>query len=375
MNTSRRGMGLALLATVATAVGVLAATAVAAGGEQRQNADFNLKMGYVTGRGHPYGLSMAQYERRVETATSNRVDIQLTPVYAGGDDVALLNDIGGGTQAGGAVSIAVLPGGNINNLIPLQLPFLVDSYELEQRIIGGGSGIGTQMLRGIEKNAALVPVGLFEGGMRHFVLKDKYVDSLASLKGVKIRAVPSPHLVDTFKALGTEPTALAVGDVAAAIRNGTVQGAEANSGLVSTFGWHTAGANRISVVNIFPFPAVVVFNKSTFNGLPADIQKILRDEAKDLGAFSIGVVKDTTTFPTRLCGQGVRYRGVPDSVRKQMEAATKKVITKYTTGKYRNLAPIVAAIQRQKARVKGTPTDAPPASCIDGNATKFLAKP
>jgi hypothetical protein len=58
-----------------------------------------------------------------------------------------------------------------------------------------------------------------------------------------------------------------------------------------------------------------------------------------------------------------------------MVAATKKVITKYTTKKYRNLAPIVAAILRQKARIKGTPTDAPPSSCIDGPATKFLKKP
>lgn len=375
MIRSNKGMGLALLATVAAAVGVLAATAVAAGGIQRQQAEFNLKMGYVTGRGHPYGLSMAQYERRVEAASGGRIDIQLTPVYAGGDDVQLLNDLNGGTQDGGAVSIAVLPAGGINNLIPLQLPFLVDSYELEQRAITNSSGIARQMLAGIEKNAPLVPVGLFEGGMRHFVLKDKYVDSLTALKGLKIRAVPSPHLIDTFKALGTEPTALAVGDVATALRNGTVQGAEANSGLVATFGWHTAGANRISVVNIFPFPAVVMFNKAKFNSLPADLQKVLRDEANDLAAYSISVVKDTTTFPTRLCGAGVRYAGVPNNVRKQMEAATKKVITKYTTRKYRNLAPIVAAIQRQKARIKGTPTDTPPSSCIEGNATKFLPKP
>jgi TRAP-type C4-dicarboxylate transport system substrate-binding protein len=367
-------MVLALLAMAATAAGILAATATASG-VKREHADITLKMGYVTGRAHPYGLAMAQYERRVEAASGGRVDIQLTPVYAGGDDVALLNDIAGGTQDGGAVSIAVLPGANINNLIPLQLPFLVDSYELEQRLIVNSSGIAQQMLRGIERNAKLVPVGLFEGGMRHFVLKNKYVDSLSALKGVKIRAVPSSHLVDTFRALGAQPQALAVGDVAAAIRSGLVEGAEANSGLVATFGWHTAGANRISVVNIFPFPAVVMFNKDRFNALPADIQKILRDEANDLAAYSISVVKDTTTFPARLCSQGVRYAGVPDKVRNQMVAATKKVITKYTTKKYRNLAPIVAAILRQKARIKGTPTDAPPSSCIDGPATKFLKKP
>jgi TRAP-type C4-dicarboxylate transport system substrate-binding protein len=180
----------------AIAAGILAATATASG-IKREHADVTLKMGYVTGRAHPYGLAMSQYERRVEAASGGRVDIQLTPVYAGGDDVALLNDIAGGTQDGGAVSIAVLPGANINNLIPLQLPFLVDSYELEQRLIVNSSGIAQQMLRGIERNAKLVPVGLFEGGMRHFVLKNKYVDSLAALKGVKIRAVPSSHLVDT----------------------------------------------------------------------------------------------------------------------------------------------------------------------------------
>lgn len=373
MIQSKRGMGFALLAAVAAVAGVLAATAVA--GVQRQHADFTLKMGYVTSPLHPYGLAMTQYKRRVEAASGGRVDIVLTPRYAGGDDIQLLNDLGGGTQDGGAVSIAVLPNGNINNLIPLQLPFLVDSYELERRLITNSSGIAQQMLRGIERNSKLVPVGLFEGGMRQFVLKDKYVTTLASLKGLKVRVVQAPHMSDTFKALGTSPTPMAVGDVPLALKNGQVDGTEANSGLISTFGWHTAGANRVSVANIFPFPAVVMFNKDKFNTLPADIQKVLRTEANDLAAYSISVVQDTTTFPSRLCGAGVRYAGVPDSARKQMVTATKGVIAKYTTKKYRNLAPIVAAIQRQKARIKGTPTDAPPSSCIDGNATKFLAKP
>lgn len=366
---SHRVTGLALLAAVATAAGVLAATAMA--GVQRQKATYTLRMGYVTGAAHPYGQSMAQYKKLVEAATNGAVEIKLTAVYAGGDDVQLLNDIGSKTQDGGAVSTAVLPAANINNLIPLQLPFLVDSYELEQRLITNSSGVAKKMMAGIEKNSNLVPVGLFEGGMRQFAL-DKYVSKVSDLKGVKIRAVPSNFMVDTMKAFGASPTALPVGEVAAAIRGKTVEGAEANSGLLATFGWDTAGANRVSVLNLWPFPAVVMFNKDVFNALPADIQKTLRDQANNLAAFSIQVDKDTKVFPARLCARGTRYAAVPNATRAQMVKLTKPIITKYTTGKYRNLAPIVASIQRFKAKIKGTPTDTPPASCIDGAGTKFL---
>jgi len=379
---SRRVTGLALIAVLATVAGVMAATAVA--GVKRQHADFNLKMGYVTGRAHPYGLSMEQYKRLVETASNGRVAITLTPVYAGGDDIVLMNDVNKGTQDGAAISIAVLPNGNINNLIPLQLPFLVDSYELEGRLITNSSGIARTMLRGIERNSNLTPVGLFEGGMRHFVLKDKYVDSLDDLKGVSMRTVQAPHMSDTFKRLGANPNPLPVSDVAASLRSGLVTGAEANSGLIRVFGWNTAGANRVSVVNIFPFPAVVVFRKEVFAALPADIQTILRDSANDLAAFSLttGAAGNTTTFPGLLCaaagGAAVRYQVVPPAVRNQMAALTKTVIKKYTTGRYRNLAPVVAAINRQKARIKNPkPVDTPPASCIDGaqNARFLTAAP
>jgi len=356
---------------VATVAGILAASASA--NTQRQKATYTLKMGYVTGAAHPYGQSMTQFKKLVESATNGDVSIQLTPVYAGGDDVQLLNDIASKTQDGGAVSTAVLPQGGINNLIPLQLPFLVDSYELEQRLISNSSGIANQMLRGIQKNSSLVPVGLFEGGMRQFALTGgKYVKSIADLKGVKIRAVPSNFMNDTLKALGASPTPLPVGEVAAAIRGGTVQGAEGNSGLLATFSWDLAGANRVSVVNLWPFPAVVLFNKTSFNALPAADQAILKNAAKDLAAFSIGVDKDTKTFPSRLCARGTRYAAVPNSARAAMVKATRPIITKYTSGKYRNLAPIVASIQRLKAKIKGTPTETPPASCIDGPGTKFL---
>ncbi|MCU0308787.1 MAG: TRAP transporter substrate-binding protein [Thermoleophilia bacterium] len=360
MISPRRAAWAAALVCTTGTLTALAAVSVAAG--QRQQETVTLKFGYVTTAVHPYGLTLAQFKRIVEERSGGDIRVNLLPSYAQANDIALLNDIRGGVVEGGAVSAAVWPAANIKTFIALQMPGLIDSYQLEQRVINNSSGIAQSMLRNGTQRAGLVGLGFLEGGMRQLALK-RQITSLAQLRGLKIRSVESPHLKDALAALGTSPTPLPLGEVFTSLRTGTVDGMEANSALVFAQKFNEAGVSNMVVANLFPFPAVVVMGQQAFDRLTPAQQQIVRDAARDLPAFSISTLSDTSVFPTRLCTAGVRYQNLSASGRRAFLQRMRPVYAKYT--KDRQTARYVAAIQKLKARIRGAQaTDTPPAGCL-----------
>ena len=52
------------------------------------------------------------------------------------------------------------------------------------------------------------------------------IESLADLKGMKIRVMQNPVILDVFRALGTNPTPMSFGEVFSALQTGTIDGQE-----------------------------------------------------------------------------------------------------------------------------------------------------
>src|SRR5262245_23558705 len=369
MVRSGRFRGLALLATVAALAGALALAAVGTGASEKAEGTTTLKFGYVTGAAHPYGQTMIQFQNLVNQASGGSLQIQPLALYAGGDDVQLLNDIKGGSVDGGAVSTVVWTTAKIRSFIALQMPFLIDNYALEQRVINNSSGIAQKMLKQGTEKAGLVGLALFEGGMRQIALKNNLVNSLADLKGLKLRTPPGEPIASAISALGASPTPIAIGQVFQSLQSGVADGMEANSALVNTFRFDQAGIKHITIANLFPFPAAVVINKASYDKLTSDQKTILKNAAKDLPAFSISVVAgtgNTTNVPTTLCGRGVKYHELSTGSRRQMIKATQKVYQKYAKDK--QVAPFITEIQKLKAKPafrSGAPTDVPPPNCME----------
>ena len=358
-------------AVVTALAGVIVAVPAAVGGVKHQNAvEVTLRFGYVTGAAHPYGQTMTQFKKNIEDGSGGRIAVQLIPVYAGGNDEQLYDDIKGGTVQGGAVSTAVWPNkGGVKAFIPLQMPFLLDSYKFEERIINNSSGVAKRMVSSATAKSGLKVLGVFEGGMRHIVTKDKPINSLADLSGKKLRAVPSNPLIANMKALGISPVPLTVGQVFQGLKDGVVDGAEANSALIRTFKWNEAGGQHISLINWFPFPAAVAMNQAAFDALPADLQKVITDQAVSLPTFSISVVDgeaNKVTIPTLLCTAAVgavKYHKVPDAVRKQMIKKSQGVIKSQI--KDPEVRAIYNTIARLKSKYPTQDTDVPPATCME----------
>lgn len=356
----------ALLAGLALALGVAACgddNKPAAGGETTTptttggTAEVTLKLGYVTTAQHPYGIAVDAFAKSVSEASGGRIAIKTIPSYAGGD-VPLLNDVQGGTVQLATVSSAIWDTQGVNSFQALQAPFLVNRLDLEDQVISGE--IGQDMLKGVEK-LGLVGLAIHEGGLRKPLGAKKALKNPADFKGLKIRAPESNVLSEGLKALGAQPTPLPVTEVYLALKNGQVDGMEANLGLIDTNKYYEVAKYVTQNVNLWPFPTVLVMNKAAFDGLSAEDQDIITTAAAALPSLSIKIFTNpaptATNFVKSLCDKGLTFAFASDADQTALQNAAKTAIT--SLSKDAEVADFITRIQTIKDGLE--PPAAPPA--------------
>jgi TRAP-type C4-dicarboxylate transport system substrate-binding protein len=318
-----------------------------------------LRLGYVTTPQHPYGISLEIFKKEVEAAGAD-LTIELIPNYTGGD-VQLLDDVSGGTVEMAGISTATWDGKGVNVFQPLQAPFLITNYGFEQSVLEGP--IGTAMLESENgpKKLGLVGLGILEGGLRKPLGREVALKSPADFKGKKIRAPQSKVLAATLTALGAEPVALPVGDVYGALQNGTVDGMEANLGLIATNKYNEVAKFVTQDVNLFPFPAAVVINQAQFDKLTDAQKAAIQAAGKALAGNSINVflnpAPDATNFVQVLCDAGLTFAIAGEANRKALADAAQAAYKELSADA--EVADLIKQIQDAKASAPAPPAPPP----------------
>lgn len=178
----------------------------------------------------------------------------------------------------GGVDFAVFNLVPLNNLIPATqattLPYAFKSIDHMHRVMDGdvGTAIGKHM-----EDANMVALAWYDSGARSFYANTP-LNSMADLKGLKIRVQNSDVNVAMVEALGGNATPIPFGEVFTSIQSGVVDGAENNwPSYESTSHFQVAGHYLLDEHTIVP--EVFAVNKSVWDGLSAEDQEVLRQAA------------------------------------------------------------------------------------------------
>jgi TRAP-type C4-dicarboxylate transport system substrate-binding protein len=119
--------------------------------------------------------------------------------------------------------------------------------------------------------------------MRHFATIKKPVNTIADVKGVKLRVAPSVIIQKAMSLIGANPMSITYGEVSTALQNGTIDGEEIN---ITSAGSqkHYEVIKYISEVGFYPYPTIVVMNGDFYKGLSDEDKKTIEGvyaEAQD----------------------------------------------------------------------------------------------
>ena len=319
------------LLTLAAAATALAATTFSLPAAA-QNYKSEYRMSLVVGPAFPWGKGGEIWANKVKEKTNGRINIKLYPGVSliQGDQTREFSAL-----RQGVIDMAV--GSTINwspqvrQLNLFSLPFLMPDYAAIDALTTGD--VGKQMFTILEK-AGVVPLAWGLNGYRELSNSKHPIKSPADLKGLKIRVVGSPLFLETFTALGANPTQMSWADAQPALASGAVDGQENPISIFTAAKLHTVGQKHLTMWGYIADPLVFVVNKQVWESwTPAD-RELVRQAAIEAGQEQIAIARKGLIEPGQpllkdIAAMGVQITHLSPAERDAFVKATRPVYDKW----------------------------------------------
>ncbi|MDI1245587.1 MAG: DctP family TRAP transporter solute-binding subunit [Rhodoferax sp.] len=290
------------------------------------------RMSLVLGPAFPWGKGGQIWADLVKERTQGRINIKLYPGVSliQGDQTREFSAL-----RQGVIDMAV--GSTINwspqvkQLNLFSMPFLMPDYAALDALTQGS--VGKQIFTTLDK-AGVVPLAWGENGYRELSNSKRAVRTPADLKGMKIRVVGSPLFLDTFTALGANPTQMSWADAQPAFASGAVDGQENPLSIFTAAKLHNVSQKHVTLWGYVADPLIFVVNKEIWSSwTPAD-QAIVRQAAIEAGKQETviarkGLVEADQPLLKEIAALGVTITHLSPAERDAFVTATRPVYDKW----------------------------------------------
>ena len=318
------------LTSAVAAAAALAFTAPAALAQTAYKSEY--RMSLVLGTAFPWGKGGELWANKVRERTNGRINIKLYPGVSliQGDQTREFSAL-----RQGVIDMAV--GSTINwspqvkQLNLFSLPFLMPDYAAADALTQGE--VGKSLFQTLDK-AGVVPLAWGENGYREISNSKVAIKSPADLKGLKIRVVGSPLFLDTFTALGANPTQMSWADAQPAMASSAVDGQENPLSVYMAAKLYTVAQKHLTLWGYMNDPLIFVVNKDIWNSwTPAD-REIVKQAAIDAGKEQVviarkGVIEADKPLLKEIASHGVTVTQLSPAEREAFVKATRPVVEKW----------------------------------------------
>lgn len=167
-------------------------------------------------------------------------------------------------------------------------PFLYRDVDHYLKVIEGD--IGKELMDTVAEEGGFVLMGPSNRGAR-IMTTTKKIEHVDDVAGLKIRAPGIQMYIKTWEYLGATPTPMDPSEIYTGIQQGTVEGQE-NPLMYSYGGAYYDVCDYLIMSNHVYSTDVFIFNDDYLNGLPEDVQAVLRESIEEAASFRTQLVAD-----------------------------------------------------------------------------------
>ena len=241
-------------------------------GEARAKA-IELKFGHVGAPGSLFLACADEFAKRANAKLGDQAKVVTFGSSQLGKDQELLKKLKLGTIA------FALPSTVMSSVIDefgvFEMPYLVLDRNHMRKI---RDEVFWSMIAPKVEAEGYEVVAVWENGFRNITNNVRPINTPADLQGVKLRTPKGEWRVKMFKAYGANPTPMALSEVFVALQTGVIDGQENPFTQIFSQKFHEV-QKYLSLSGHVYTPAYLLTGKKTWDSLPADVQKILKDEA------------------------------------------------------------------------------------------------
>ncbi len=314
---------------------VLSLSVLVACGGGNQKADSNsgeaasseaktLQVGITLAEDSHYYKGLEHFADLVEEKSDGELAIEIFPNGSLGGERDMVESLQVGSLDMVLTSTGPL-GGFAPEINVVDLPFLFENREHAYKVLDGK--IGQDLLSGLE-DQSLKGLAWWENGFRHITNSQHPIEKPEDLKGLKIRTMENNVHMDSFKAMGADPTPMSFTELFTALQQGVVDGQENPVPIISTSRFYEV-QDYLTLTGHFYSPAALLVSSQVFDGLSEDQQTALQEAATEGAEYEREIVADMEEeMIADLKDQGMEI--VEDVDKEAFRKATKSVYDQYS---------------------------------------------
>ncbi len=185
-------------------------------------AAVEIKITHVNAKTHPVGVGLDYFKSQVEKASKGAIKVKVFHSAALGGAGDIIQGVQlGNIQMGTATCGAMIP--FCAEFDIMSLPFVFRDEEHLHKMMDGD--LGKTLSAAAKKKMGLEVMGYSTGGLRQIESRKK-IEKAEDMKGLKIRTMNDPGIIEVFKLFGAIPTPISFGEVYTALQSGVVDGCE-----------------------------------------------------------------------------------------------------------------------------------------------------
>ncbi|TVQ04503.1 MAG: TRAP transporter substrate-binding protein [Roseinatronobacter sp.] len=226
--------------------------------------------------GYPTVAAVEYMGELISERTDGRIAVQVYHSAQLGEESDTIEQ----TQFG-VIDLNRISMGPFNNLIEAtkapSMPFIFRDVAHMRAVMDGE--IGQEILAEFDDHN-LVGLAFYDAGARSMYNRQRPIESLEDMEGLRIRVIQSDLFVDMIGALGANATPMPYGEVYSSIQTGVIDGAENNWPSYESSG-HYEVAGYYTLTEHLIVPEVLVMSKQSWDALSEEDQAIIREAAQD----------------------------------------------------------------------------------------------
>lgn len=242
---------------------------------------YELNVGHVLSENSSYQSGMSYFANMMAERTNGDFKTNIFSSAGLGGELRLVQ--GGMT---GTVDAFIIGQPSLESTIPefkiLSLPFLFESEAQAVALLRGSFGQKFLDLLPDRNLIGLGWAGVFSRGLP----ANRPIASLEDLVGMKVRVMQSPGYVETFVALGSQPTPIAFGELFTSLQTGVVDATDLSPDLVIS-GRFTDAISHYSKMSLHQLPSIFIISKSKFDSFPQEIQTLVLEVGREATMVAI----------------------------------------------------------------------------------------
>jgi tripartite ATP-independent transporter DctP family solute receptor len=306
---------------LATAALALSATATLAQDIQERT----IKFGHLNNTDHPVSFGVKRFSELLAAKTGGKFKVQEFPSNQLGNEMQQQSALQGGVQEMSAPATTSLAG-IVKEFGLVDFPFAVSTFDQADALLDGPLG---QALIARLPEKGLVALGYWDLGFRNVTNSKRPITKAEDLEGLKLRVIPNPVFLESFKAFKANPVPMPFAELYGALEAKAVDGQENPFAVILSNKFYEVN-KFVSATNHVYAANIVLVSKRFWDKLSPAEQKAMNEAANEARGYQRQVSRAAAQKAVgELQAKGMQYNTITPAEQARMGAVVKPVLEKF----------------------------------------------